>query len=80
MLMPTFIVQAGIGNLLKLYCVFDEVIKVIIDIEQLKTNNYTVCKLSSCSKMRHMIATLIYTIMTLLKHRFESHKYVNVKA
>ena len=39
--MPTFIFQAGIANLLKLYRVFDEVIKVIIDIEQLIINHNT---------------------------------------
>ena len=37
-------------------------------------------KSSSCSKIRHMIATFIYAIITLPKHRFESHKYVNMHA
>ena len=38
------------------------------------------CKSSSCSKIRHVIATFIYAIITLSKHRFESHKYVNMLA
>ena len=35
---------------------------------------------SSCSKIRHVIATFIYAIITLPKHRFESHKYVTMHA
>ena len=38
----------------------------------------TGCKLSSYSKIRHVIATFIYAIITLPKQRFESHKYVNM--
>ena len=37
-------------------------------------------KSSSCSKIRHVIATFIYAIITLPKHRFESHKSVNMHA
>ena len=37
-------------------------------------------KSSSCSKIRHVIATYIYAIITLPKHRFESHKSVNMHA
>ena len=34
----------------------------------------------SCSKIRHVIATFIYAIITLPKHSFESHTYVNMHA
>ena len=37
-------------------------------------------KSSSCSKIRHVIATIIIAIITLPKHRFESHQYVNMHA
>ena len=40
----------------------------------------TGCKSSSCSQIRHVIATFIYAIITLPKHRFESPKYVNMHA
>ena len=40
----------------------------------------TGCKSSSCSKIRHVIATFIYAIITLPKHRFESQKYVKMHA
>ena len=40
----------------------------------------TGCKLSSCSKILLVIPTFIYAIITLPKHRFESHKYVNMHA
>ena len=34
----------------------------------------------SCLKIRHVIATFIYAVITLPKHRFESHKSVNMHA
>ena len=37
-------------------------------------------KSSSCSKIRHVIATFIYAIITLPKHHFESRKSVNMQA
>ena len=37
-------------------------------------------KSSSCSNIRHVIGTFIYAIITLPKHRFESHKAVNMHA
>ena len=40
----------------------------------------TGCTSSSCSKIRHVIANFIHAITTLPKHRFESHKYVNMHA
>ena len=40
----------------------------------------TGCKSLSSSKIRHVIAIFNYAIITLPKHRSESHKYVNMHA